>query len=71
MAQSDPHTVHQSRREFTRPQPFVFPMNDGVKSSWVLNFENHVHHSVLGLQLTNNVIFISVSTWVKRQHQDV
>lgn len=70
MAGSDPHTVHQSRRESTRPWPFIFPMNDGLRSSWTLNFENHVCLSVLGLQLMNNVIFISVSTWVERQHKD-
>lgn len=70
MARSDPHTVHQSRRESTRPRPFIFPMNDGVKSSWILNFENHACHSVLRLQLMNSVTFISVSTWVERQHKD-
>lgn len=56
-------------------------MNDRVKSSWILNFAlfwilnfglklDFKNHSVLGLQLMNNVIFISVSTYVEHQHKD-
>lgn len=45
--------------------------NHPWREEW-LDFKSHfqVCHSVLVFQLMNNVIFISVSTWIERQHKD-
>lgn len=49
----------------------IHPPHERRREEW-LDFKSHfqVHHSVLVLQLMNHVIFISVHTWVKRQHKD-
>lgn len=41
------------------------------REEWLdFNSRFQARHSVLVLQLMNNVIFISVSTWVECQHKD-